>query len=227
MAPETALDYEAGIKSQWFSKRLQLNANVYNEKIKNYQGTFTYDTSPITTANYISNVGNVRVQGLEIEAKARPFEALQLGAGIAYNEATYLNFTNGACPAELGNIKGKICDFSGKQLPFAPHVTANLSAQYTHYIDYGLTGYVGGNTFFRSAQNVNSSLSQYGEQSAYTITNLQAGLTGRIKNVGYDWSLWVRNAFDKQYLTTVGGSATLTAGLGDPRTIGSTLRLTF
>ncbi len=227
VAPETALDFEAGVKTQWFSKRLQLNANVYNEKIKNYQGTFTYDTSPTTTANYISNVGDVRVQGLEIEAKGRPFESLQLGAGASYNEATYLNFTNAGCPAELGNIKGLVCNFSGKQLPFAPRVTANVSAQFTQHFDYGLTGYLGANTFYRSTQNVNSSLSGYGVQQGYAITNLQAGVTGKVKNVGYDFSVWGRNVFDKQYLTSVGGSASLTAALGDPRTYGATLRLAF
>ena len=227
VAPETAFDYEAGVKSQWFSNRLQLNANVYNEKIHNYQGTFTYDVTPTTTANYISNVGDVRVQGLEIEAKAHPIDSLQLGAGASYNEATYLNFTNAGCPPEYGNIAGKICNFSGKQLPFAPRVTANVSAQFKHYLDYGLTGYVGGSTFYRSSQNVNSSLSEYGVQKAYAVTNLQAGVTGKIKNVEYDWSVWARNLFDKQYLTSLGGSATLTAGLGDPRTLGTTLRVSF
>ena len=227
VAPETALDFEAGIKSQWSSKRLQLNANVYDEKIENYQGTFTYDTSPTTTANYIANVGDVRIRGAEIELDALPIESLRLNGGISYNEATYLNFTNGACPPEYGNIKGKICDFSGRQLPSVPLWTAKFSAQYTFHLNDGLKGYLGGNEVFNSAQNVNTSLSSYGQQSAYAFTNLQAGITGRSGAYNYDLSVWARNAFDKRYVTAISGSATLTATLSDPRTLGTTLRLKF
>ena len=227
VAPETALDLEAGIKSQWLSKRLQLNANVYDEKIQNYQGTFTYDTSPTTTANYIANVGDVRIRGAEIEVDALPIEALRLNGGISYNEATYLNFTNAGCPPEYGNIHGKICDFSGRQLPSVPLWTAKFSAQYTIHLSDGRKGYLGGNEVFNSAQNVNTSLSSYGVQSAYAFTNLQAGITGRSGAYGYDLSVWARNAFDKRYVTAISGSATLTATLSDPRTLGTTLRLKF
>jgi iron complex outermembrane recepter protein len=46
----------------------------------------------------------------------------------------------------------------------------------------------------------------------------------------YDVSLWIKNAFDTQFLTGVAttfSSKSLTAALGDPRTFGATLRVRF
>jgi iron complex outermembrane receptor protein len=223
VAPETALDYEAGIKSLLLSRRLELNGDVYWSTVHNYQGNFQ---SP-TLGNYIANVGDVRVRGVEIEGAAHPSDSLRLAVGGSYNQATYQNFTNAACPPELANVS-KICNFSGRQLPFAPRWTGNTSAQYTHTLGSQLTGYLGANAIFRSAANVNQNLSQYGVQRAYSVADFQVGLRGR--EGAYDVSLWVKNAFDTQFLTAVAttfSSKSLTAALGDPRTFGATVRVRF
>jgi iron complex outermembrane recepter protein len=223
VAPETALDYEAGVKSLFLSRRLELNGDVYWSTVHNYQGNFQ---SP-TLGNYIANVGDVRVRGVEIEGTAHPSDSLRLATGGSYNEATYQNFTNGACPPELANVS-KICNFSGDPLPFAPHWTANASGEYSHSLGSALTGHFDTNVIFRSAANVNQSLSQYGVQRAYSVADFQVGLRGR--DGVYDVSLWVKNAFDTQFLTAVAttfSSKSLTAALGDPRTFGATVRVRF
>jgi iron complex outermembrane receptor protein len=227
VAPETALDFEAGFKSKWLSNRLQLNADIYDSKIRNYQGNFQSNSASL--GNYIANVGDVRVRGFEIEADAHPIESLRISGGGSYNQATYLNFTNAACPVEQPPGQ-KICDFSNRQLPFAPRWTGETSAQYTFHLHSGVSAYAGGNLFFRSAQNVNSSLSQYGAQASYTVTNFQVGVTGVRGGYGYDLLLWAKNVFDTRYLTSVGtasGSKSLIAALGDPRTFGAAVRISF
>jgi len=227
VAPETAVDVEAGVKSRWLSNRLQLNADIYDSKIRNYQGNFQSDSASL--GNYIANVGDVRVRGFEIEVDAHPLDSLRISGGGSYNQATYLNFTNAACPVEQPPGQ-KICDFSGRQLPFAPRWTGETSAQYKFHLDSGLSVYAGGNVFFRSAQNVNSSLSEYGAQPSYAVTNFQVGVTGVRAGYGYDLLLWAKNAFDTRFLTSVGtasGSKSLIAALGDPRTYGATVRINF
>jgi iron complex outermembrane receptor protein len=227
VAPETAVDFEAGFKSQWLSNKLQLNADIYDSKIRNYQGNFQSNSPSL--GNYIANVGDVRVRGFEIEADAHPVESLRISGGGSYNQATYLNFANAACPVEQPPGQ-RICDFSGRQLPFAPRWTGETSAQYSFHLKSGLSAYAGGNVFFRSAQNVNSSLSQYGAQAAYTVTNFQVGITGVRGGHGYDLLLWAKNVFDTRYLTSVGtasGSKSLIAALGDPRTFGAAVRISF
>jgi iron complex outermembrane receptor protein len=227
VAPETATDVEAGIKSQWWDRRLQFNGNLYWSRIRNYQGNFQ-SANPIL-GQYIANVGDVRVRGLELEAAVRPLDGLHLSLSAAYNNAVYLDFTNATCPTELSNL-GKICDFSGRTLPFAPRFTGTLAGEYTHRISASTVGYAGGSLTAHSSENVNSGLSAYGEQTAYTLTDLQAGVIGR--NGAYDLSFWVKNLFDAQYLTAAGVSSVLgvkviTGTPGDPRTYGATLRLYF
>jgi iron complex outermembrane receptor protein len=91
-----------------------------------------------------------------------------------------------------------------------------------------LKGYIGGNEVFNSAQNINGNLSAYGAQGAYAFTNLQAGFTGKSGSLGYDVSIWLKNAFDRHYLNSISSSGgTLSAVLSDPRTFGTTLRLNF
>ena len=227
VAPETAIDVEAGIKSKWLADRLQVNADIYDSTIHNYQGNF--QSTSATLGNYIANVGSVHVRGAEFEFDTRALDALRIGGGAAYNRATYQDFTNAACPLEQPPGQ-KVCNFSGKQLPFAPLWTADATAEYTHAFGAQAAGYLRGNLLFRSAQNVNSSLSVYGIQDAYTVSNFQAGVTHRNGSSNYDLSIWVRNAFDRGYLTSIAtapGTKTLVAGLGDPRTFGATLRISF
>ncbi len=108
--------------------------------------------------------------------------------------------------------------------------TAEATSEYDHTLGAQTTGYVRNNLLFRSAENVNASLSIYGIQDAYTVANFQAGAIHRSGPASYDLSIWVKNAFDRGYLTSIGtapGTKTLVAGLGDPRTFGATLRVTF
>jgi iron complex outermembrane receptor protein len=228
VAPETAIDVEAGIKSKWLDNRLNLNGNVYDETIHNYQGNF--QSTNATLGNYIANVGDVHVRGAELEFDALPVDAFRVGGGAAYNRATYQDFTNAACPVEQPPPQ-KVCNFSGKQLPFAPRWTADATAEYTHALGAQATGYLRSNLIVRSAQNVSTSLSVYGVQDAYTVSNFYVGATHRSgSSGGYDFSFWIRNAFDRGYLTSINtapGTKTLVAGLGDPRTFGATLRVSF
>jgi iron complex outermembrane receptor protein len=227
VAPETALDFEAGIKTQLWDRRLQLNANLYWSTIHNYQGNFQ-SANPVL-GQYIANVGDVRVRGLELESGLRATESLRLRFTGAYNDAVYRNFTNATCPAELADA-ASICDYSGKVLPFAPHWTGTLAADYVRNLAPDLVAYAGGSEVAHSTENVNSGLSRFGVQTGYAQTNLQAGLIGR--NGGYDLSLWVKNLFDAQYYTALGptkvlGVRVIAGTPGDPRTYGVTLRLHF
>jgi iron complex outermembrane receptor protein len=227
VAPETAIDFEAGFKSKWLADRLHLNGDVYDSKIHDYQGNFQSNSPSL--GNYIANVGDVRVRGFEIEADVLPIDSLRISGGGSYNQATYLNFRNAACPVEQPASQ-KTCDFSGRQLPFAPRWTGEATAQYTGHVRSGLSAYARGNLVFRSSENVNASLSQYGERAAYTVTNVQAGITGAVGGHSYDVSFWARNVFDTRYVTSIGtasGSKSLIAALGDPRTIGATVRIMF
>jgi iron complex outermembrane receptor protein len=225
IAPETAIDIETGAKGSGLDGRLQYDADLYWSKISNYQGNFQ-SANPLL-GQYLANVGDVRVRGTEAEASLRPIDRLRLSAHAAFNDATYLDFTNAPCPTELANIY-KVCNFSGFTLPYAPRWTGNVGAETRQPLAPGFVLYVGADVTAHSSENVNSGLSEYGVQSAYTLTNAHIGFTGR--DGAYDLSFWVKNLFDAQYYTSRGPSSILgvkviTGTPGDPRTLGVTLRV--
>jgi hypothetical protein len=71
LKPEIVDHFEAGLKTQWFGRRLTVNASVFHTGIRDYQNTVV-DQSGTISRSYISNVGSVRSRGIELEIRARP-----------------------------------------------------------------------------------------------------------------------------------------------------------
>ncbi len=64
--PETSQDFEIGVKSQFFDRRLVLNADVFDEKYTNFQGqTYVYDAANPGASNFVtSNAGGLEFEGI-------------------------------------------------------------------------------------------------------------------------------------------------------------------
>jgi iron complex outermembrane receptor protein len=76
----------------------------------------------------------------------------------------------------------------------------------------------------RSTFNTSSSDSRYADVPAYGIANARIGI--RTDDGLFDLSIWARNLFDKDYFQTLSPAVTgiVTSLIGEPRTIGATLR---
>ncbi|WP_010545775.1 TonB-dependent receptor, partial [Sphingomonas elodea] len=66
--------------------------------------------------------------------------------------------------------------------------------------------------------------SRYGLVPSYDLVNARIGV--RLDKGRLDLSVWARNLFDKRYFQTlsVANTGLVSAILGDPRTLGATLR---
>ena len=60
--PETDNTYELGLKSEWFDRRLIVNAATFFSKYDGIQLTYQVVTSPVT-----ENAGDAQIKGLELE----------------------------------------------------------------------------------------------------------------------------------------------------------------
>ncbi|WP_338758871.1 TonB-dependent receptor [Massilia sp. METH4] len=220
---ERANALELGVKSTLLENRLQLNGNLFATIVHGYQSN-AYD--PVSRTSYLTNAGDVRTRGIEIEAIVTPLRGLTLRANGSFNDASYLRYTNAPCAPERA---GTFCDLSGRNaLVNAPRWIGNLGAQYSRAVAEGLQGYVNANYAYRSDTYGTLDASEYAKIPSYSVSNLSLGLRST-RGAAWDISLWVKNAFDKHHYTSMwnSGFGSYNAVIGTPRTAGITGRHEF
>ncbi|MDD2724371.1 MAG: TonB-dependent receptor [Methylovulum sp.] len=232
--PEDVMDYELGIKSSWFDRKLAVNLNLYNTDVEGFQSQLqVVDTTTQSGFNTIlGNINGIRLRGIELETNWLAYKGLSLFMNGSYNNAVYTDFKNAPCPAELNNSGA--CDQTGLQIPNAPEFTANFGADYKLPFGLGLWNDLGlqWHAFivnsYKSRANYNASLSASGWQDAYHVTD--AGLGVSSKNGQYNLDLVGRNVFDTIYLTNAAQFSSTSAPsgtYGEARYFGVHFRTSF
>ncbi|KAF1071800.1 MAG: Pesticin receptor [Pseudomonas citronellolis] len=232
VGPERANDAELGIKSTLFDRRLLLNANLFWTGVNGYQAT-TYYQPPgsLTGFQVLANAGNLRSRGLEFEATALPFRGLTLNFNGSFNDVTYLSFKDAPCPAEVSTLAGApaTCDLSGKRVMGASKWIANLSGEYKWQLGERFEPYVTASYAYRSEAEGTLDNSDLSKIPGYGLANFSVGLRRELGEGLFDASLWVKNAFDKEYYlaVTTASNGLYVGSPGQPRTAGVTLRYDF
>ena len=225
---ERANDAELGIKTTLLDRRLLLNANLFWTEVHGYQ-TNAYDDVNLTS--YLTNAGSVRSRGLEVDSSWRPLRGLTLNLNGSWNDVRYLSYEDAPCPAEVALRPGApaSCDLSGHAVVGASKWIFNSSASYQWNLDDGLQPYVNGNYAWRSHAVGTVDDSREAQLPGYGLVNLSTGVRGDWGRGQWDVSLWLKNAFDKTYYTTLWNSpnGAYTGVLGTPRTLGMTARYDF
>ncbi|MCO2449085.1 TonB-dependent receptor [Pseudomonas aeruginosa] len=232
VGPERANDAELGLKSTLFDRRLLLNANLFWTGIHGYQATTLYQAPGSTQlVQVLANAGSVRSRGLEFEATALPLRGLTLNFNGSYNDVTYLSFKDASCPAEVSTRPGapSSCDLTGQRVVGASKWIANLNGEYQWRLDDRFQPYVSASYAYRSAAEGTLDNSDLSKIDGYALVNLAAGLRSDLGDGQLDTSVWLKNAFDKDYYLSAFASinGSYTASVGQPRTLGVSLRYDF
>ncbi|MGU1924967.1 TonB-dependent receptor [Pseudomonas aeruginosa] len=232
VGPERANDAELGLKSTLFDRRLLLNANLFWTGIHGYQATTLYQAPGSTQlVQVLANAGSVRSRGLEFEATALPLRGLTLNFNGSYNDVTYLSFKDAPCPAEVSTRPGapSSCDLTGQRVVGASKWIANLNGEYQWRLDDRFQPYVSASYAYRSAAEGTLDNSDLSKIDGYALVNLAAGLRSDLGDGQLDTSVWLKNAFDKDYYLSAFASinGSYTASAGQPRTLGVSLRYDF
>ncbi|MBH9313877.1 TonB-dependent receptor [Pseudomonas aeruginosa] len=232
VGPERANDAELGLKSTLFDRRLLLNANLFWTGIHGYQATTLYQAPGSTQlVQVLANAGSVRSRGLEFEATALPLRGLTLNFNGSYNDVTYLSFKDAPCPAEVSTRPGapSSCDLTGQRVVGASKWIANLNGEYQWRLDDRFQPYVSASYAYRSAAEGTLDNSDLSKIVGYALVNLAAGLRSDLGDGQLDTSVWLKNAFDKDYYLSAFASinGSYTASVGQPRTLGVSLRYDF
>ncbi|MQA21962.1 TonB-dependent receptor [Rugamonas rivuli] len=221
---EKANNLELGIKSNLLERRAQVNASLFWNEVKGYQSN-AYD--PVSATSYLTNAGNVRSRGLELDTSFVVVRGFTLGANGSFNDVKYKEYKNAPCPSER---PGASCDLSGRAaLVNAPRWIGNLSAQYARTLEANVEGYANVNYAYRSSTYGTLDASEYSRIPAYSLTNLSAGVKVKNGQARWDISVWAKNVFDKTYYTSTWNTSpsAYNAVIGTPRQVGVTARADF
>jgi len=228
LKPETVDHYELGVKTQWFGRKLTVNANAFFTEIRGYQDTIR-DSSNVVAINYLTNVGTVRSKGVELELRARPVPGLSLYAAGTFNPTEYARYREALCPWESRpGGKATTCDLTGQQLPVAPKYAGSAGAELGTDITSQVRLFFGADVSYRSSYTTTNNNSRYSLIDPVTLVNARIGLKGT--NGKWEALVWSQNLLDSLYFLqkSIDEQTGLVSGLlGDPRTFGGTLRYYF
>lgn len=226
--PEFVTHIEGGIKTSPTSKSTA-NLTLFNTSIQNFQ---TLVQTPDLSVNrgYLANAEEVNVAGAELDVSLKVRSTLQFFGAFTYTDARYVKFTNAPVPLEeVGGESFK--DISGGRLPGISRWAGSAGGEWNHQSRFlGLKGevFIASELFFRSEFSSSPSPSRYLNIEGYGVLNARAGFRGDNGSTVFVWS---RNLTDTQYfeqlLPGAGNVGHFAAVLGDPRTVGFTVRFNF
>ncbi|WP_434701175.1 TonB-dependent receptor [Pseudomonas sp. D1-36] len=226
--PERATSLEVGMKTQFWDQRALLNLAVYQTDVDDYQAlTYSPPTSlfaPPLRDNLI-NVGKVRLRGIEFDSAWQLTSQLTGRLGVAWSDARYRSFPNAPCPPASGQWT---CDLSGERLYNAPEWNLSSGLDHTHPLPYGLELYSGVDYSFRTGYYGTLEGGEGSYQPSYGLTNLRLGM--RSQDRAWEVEGWVRNVFDRNYITAVYsllGAGDYGVMTGSERTVGTTVRFRY
>jgi len=213
---EQMWNLEAGIKSSWLDRHLQVNASLFHSRRDDQQVRTSFQLDPGDPASFVfftDNAAEGETLGFEAELRWFPNEAWELYASLGLLDAKFEKF-------ETPEV-----NLDGRAQAHAPDYSYAVGGRYTHPTGFfARVDVTARDAFFYDVSHDQKSQS-------YELANAR---------IGYDaesWSvqLWARNLFDRDY--TVRGfyfgneppdfPATLYTRFGDPRQLGITFDMRF
>ncbi len=204
LEPEKVMNVEVGAKTEWFNKKLRVNATAYAMDYKDLQ---QYGLSPqLVLVTYSLDA---KSKGAELEVLAAPVPWLTLGGNFAYSNTR----------VERGSFLST--SLVGNELGKAPPRTYGLSAEATRSLASGKLSarleYAHKSSYFNETTN-----EKVGRIEAYGL--LDARLTYVQAGGNLEVSLWgknLNNTLYQQHIIAFQGNGFST--FGAPRTIGASL----
>jgi iron complex outermembrane receptor protein len=202
--PEIAHDVELGIKSQWFDRRLTVNAAAYNETIDNFQTSIVVPGAVV--ASYIANAPQAISTGLDLDAVWTVTHGFSLRASATYDHARYTHFEDSPC--YTGQVVGCVTsgglssqNLDGKALPGTPKVSTNLTARYERPLSSALAGFVQANHSYRSSVIYDTTDDPNTRQGGYGLVNATMGINTADGHWGV--SIYGNNILDRHHVDAI------------------------
>jgi len=213
--PETVDTFELGVKSEWFERRLRLNAAVFSSAYDDMQVTVQRAVGN-NVASQVLNAASASIDGLELEATLAATDALQLNLIVGYTDASFDEVRVFDIPSQSVIDVSNLWSFAN-----TPKLTGTVGGKYVMEVG-------GGELVLNAAMSHRSDTQIFELPSmldfgSYTLFN--AGATWYAPDGHWDVSLQGRNLGNKEVriagynFALLAGEQTITGYYADPRTV--------
>ncbi len=233
---DTLISYEAGLRAETPDRKFAFDGSIFY---------LDWDDILITTTTTVNGTpvginGNgrrARSKGAEVTATMRPTRGFSVVGTLAYTDAKLRDDTT---PAAGGlNLLGGL---AGDRLPYAPKITANMSADYEFPIGENATAFVGANVHLVGDQEAGFNAAYraaFGRRilvDGYQTLDLRAGVEfGNVsiqayaRNLTNEYGIVSAGYGPFTIPTAIGGQARPLATVSTirPRTIGAMVGVKF
>jgi iron complex outermembrane recepter protein len=187
--PEETKTFEIGTKQSFLERKLSVSLAAYTTRYSNQQLTLV-QVSATGASQSIFTVKRSLIQGIELQADARPLPGLDFSLGGGFQDGKIKEFGN--------SLSGGGFDpsaYVGKNVPLQSRYTLNGSVQYSHALTQSFEG------FIRTDANRKGRLYWYADnrvsRDPFTLVNMRGG----IRNDHWEADLYGTNIFNKRYYT--------------------------
>lgn len=222
--PEKATNFEVGVKSDLFDRRMRLNITGFYTDYKDLQVTRFFQPVGGGFGEFITeNAGKAEIYGIEVEALARPVKGLDIGASYGYLHAKYTEFTGLPSVTDPLNTS-----FDGKYLRQAPKHTFSAFSRYQWSLGNAGEMYARIDYRYQARSFYDPDNNPIVDIPAYDIWDARLAYLspdGRWEVAG-----WIKNIGEEKYRTHIfsqRGGRIAFATFGDPRTYGASVTFTY
>lgn len=203
-APDSLWNYELGWKASVLNGALSVDADAFLINWRNIQLDLQH-----SGYDYLTNAGDARSKGVELQVTARPARGWSLGGQLTYTDSHLTTATPGV-------------GARGDRVPFVPKISASGFVEY-----HAALGRLGAGLARVDVQRVGTAYTGFGSASnsygGYTMTNVRIGTY----LAGSDIALYAKNLFDARarlfgdaYLGGFAGVDPVSYTIVRPRTVG-------
>lgn len=216
--PSTTVNYELGLKSRAFDRRLSVDADIFYIDWSKIQ---LVGETPLQAA-YLFNGGSAKSQGFEIATEFKPVDSFTISASGAYTDAELTSNAGNGFPG-----------LSGDPLPYSSKLSGSIAAEERFHIMGSVSGFVGASVAYVGKRYEGFPALPGAPQPSipdYAFGNLRLGMV----TDGYTVTAFAKNITNERGIlksTQITGS-TPTSGLWQtnfitPRTIGLSVSKSF
>src|SRR5579859_995998 len=213
--PEKVQNYEVGVKSDWFDKKVRFNGSAYYYRYTNQQSLNEVTVPGSLVPQYITQTGDSEAKGVDAELYVVPVHDLTLSVIGGYIDSTWTTDTL-AEPTIMGGSQS--FNLAG-QPTGEPLLRLVVGADYLYDMDKAGSLRFHADHSFTSAQRTNdasrfeqsqlANLVDYGQipgyLKAHNLTN--ARISWFDASGALDVSLYANNIFNNRYVSDPGGEA--------------------